>query len=159
MGGGVLSTPIGLERQSEKLDPGSFNARIRPKYPDPQLWTTLAGGAALYFWTPLGCVVGRIPPVSRYPMVHNNRLVNKRIKYPLPLLYLSFCFSMYYSFVCISVCLSLSLPLSIFLFLSASLSLSLNPSIALPLSFSLSESFYRSSSLILSLYLFIYLFL
>ena len=76
MGGGVLSTPIGLERQSEKLDPGSFNARIRPKYPnptrirpkypDPQLWTTLAGGAALYFWTPLGCVVGRIPPVSRY---------------------------------------------------------------------------------------------
>lgn len=25
----------------------------------------VTGGAALYFWTPLGCVVGRIPPVSR----------------------------------------------------------------------------------------------
>jgi len=28
----------------------------------------VTGGAALYFWTPLGCVVGRIPPVSRGTM-------------------------------------------------------------------------------------------
>jgi len=25
----------------------------------------VTGGAALYFWTPLGCVIGRIPPVAR----------------------------------------------------------------------------------------------
>ena len=38
----------------------------------------VTGGAALYFWTPVGCVIGRIPPVARGNMAGVTHLAWKR---------------------------------------------------------------------------------